>query len=149
MKKILYFFLLTFLFSCTSNTIFKKPKDLIPKDTMSLVLQEIMIASSSKYVKNINLEKNINYMSFVYERYKIDSTRFKNSNLYYMSNIDLYQKIFNDVKANLEKQKEELTALKNKKDSIRIDSIKKHKVVKKPIDLKNNKLTLKKIVPKS
>ena len=57
MKKISSIFLFIFLVSCTSNTIFKEPKDLIPKDTMSLLIQEMMIASSAKNVKNINLEK--------------------------------------------------------------------------------------------
>ena len=47
-------------------------------------------------------------MPLVYDRFKIDSTRFQTSNLYYMSKIDLYQEIFEDAKANLEKQKEYL-----------------------------------------
>lgn len=124
MKKISYIFLFIFLVSCTSNTIFKEPKDLIPKDTMSLLIQEMMIASSAKNVKNINLEKKVNYMPFVYDKYKIDSVRFKNSNFYYVTKIDLYQEIFKDVKEKLEKQKEELTTIKNRMDSIRKDSIK-------------------------
>lgn len=124
MKKISSIFLFIFLVSCTSNTIFKEPKDLIPKDTMSLLIQEMMIASSAKNVKNINLEKKVNYMPFVYDKYKIDSVRFKNSNFYYVTKIDLYQEIFKDVKEKLEKQKEELTTIKNRMDSIRKDSIK-------------------------
>jgi hypothetical protein len=51
MKKISYTFLFVFLSSCTSNTIFEKPKDLIPKDTMSLLIQEMMIASAAKKYK--------------------------------------------------------------------------------------------------
>jgi PBP1b-binding outer membrane lipoprotein LpoB len=124
MKKISYTFLFVFLSSCTSNTIFEKPKDLIPKDTMSLLIQEMMIASAAKNIKNIHLEKNINYMPFVYDTFKIDSVRFQNSNSYYVTKIDLYQDIFNDVKAKLEKQKEELVILKKQTDSIRKDSIK-------------------------
>ena len=44
MKKLSYLLVFIFLVSCTSNTIFKEPKDLIPKDTMSLLLQDMMIA---------------------------------------------------------------------------------------------------------
>jgi hypothetical protein len=51
-------------------------------------------------------------MPFVYDTFKIDSVRFQNSNSYYVTKIDLYQDIFNDVKAKLEKQKEELVILK-------------------------------------
>jgi hypothetical protein len=143
MKKISYTFLFVFLSSCTSNTIFEKPKDLIPKDTMSLLIQEMMIASAAKNIKNIHLEKNINYMPFVYDTFKIDSVRFQNSNSYYVTKIDLYQDIFNDVKAKLEKQKEELVILKKQVDSIRKDSIKLLKK-KKPIRLKKPILELNK-----
>ena len=102
MKKISYLFIFIFLVSCTSNTIFEKPKDLIPRDTMSLLLQEMMIASSAKFIKNKSQQKNINYMPFVYEKFKIDSTRFYASNYYYISKIDLYLEILEDAKTNLE-----------------------------------------------
>lgn len=111
--------------SCTSNTIFEEPKDLIPKDTMSLLIQEMMIASSSKHVKNNNLEKKIEYMYLVYDNYKIDSNRFKTSNSYYMSKIDVYQEIFEDAKSNLERQKEIYEKINNRLDSIRKDSLNK------------------------
>ena len=127
MKKLLYFFSLFFLASCTSNTIFKAPKDLIPKDTMSLLIQDLMVAASSKFVKNKNLEKKINYMPLVYERFKIDSLRFQTSNLYYMSKIDLYQEIFLNAKTSLKKQEEDLNYIVKIKDSLREDSIKKLK----------------------
>ena len=127
MKKLRYLLIFVFLFSCTSNTIFEKPKDLIPKDTMSLLIQEMSIASSSKFVKNKNLEKKINYMPLVYNRFRIDSLRFNNSNLYYMSKIDLYQEIFTDAKNSLEKQKLFFEKIKKRKDSLRKDSIKKIK----------------------
>ncbi|WP_439131505.1 DUF4296 domain-containing protein [Polaribacter sp.] len=125
MKKIHFYILLICIVSCTSNTIFEKPKDLIPKDTMSLVLQELVIASSSKFIKNKNLEKKINYMPLVYDRFKIDSTRFQTSNLYYMTTIDDYQEIIENAKENLEKQKAIFDKIKTVKDSIRKDSLEK------------------------
>ena len=123
MKKNSYLFLFILLVSCTSNTIFKKPKDLIPKDTMSLLLQEMMISTSAKFIKNKNNQKNINYMPFVYERFKIDSTRFESSNYYYMSTIDLYQKILEKVEASINAQRDALKKVKKQLDSIKKDSI--------------------------
>jgi hypothetical protein len=155
MKKISYLLIFTFLTSCTSNTIFEKPKDLIPKDTMSLLVQEMMIASSSKFIKNKNLERKINYMPLVYDLFKIDSIRFQTSNLYYMSKIDDYQGIFENAKANLERKKAILDDLKKTKDSLRTDSIRnsnkkpilidtldKKKERELPINLKDLKLKL-------
>ena len=101
MKKISYLLIFIFLVSCTSNTILEKPKDLIPRDTMRLLIQEMMIASSAKYVKNKNLETKIEYMSLVYDQFKIDSVRFQTSNVYYMSKIDLYEEIFEKNKGRI------------------------------------------------
>ena len=125
MKKINYLLILVFLISCTSNTIFEAPKDLIPKDTMSLLMQDMMIATSSKFVKNKNLQKKINYMPFVYDIYKIDSARFQRSNFYYTSNIDLYQEILSKTKTQLQEKKDYYVTKKKRLNSIRNDSIKK------------------------
>ncbi len=128
MKKLGYTFIVIFLFSCTSNTIFEKPKYLIPKDTMSLLIQEMMIASSAKFMKNKKLQKNINYVPFVYNKFKIDSVRFQESNFYYISKIDLYKEIITNAKTNLEKRKEVLVKLSATIDSTRKDSIEKTRI---------------------
>jgi len=134
MKKIFYFFSIIFFFSCTSNTILEKPKDLIPKDSMTLLIEEMMIASSSKFIKNKFQETEINYMTLLYERFKIDSSRFKTSNLYYMSKVDIYQKILEQATKNLEAKKEIYASKKTKLDSLRKDSIKKIKTTPKILD---------------
>ncbi|MDG2195162.1 MAG: DUF4296 domain-containing protein [Polaribacter sp.] len=108
MKHISILFALLFLASCTSNTIYKKPKDLIPKDTMVLLITDLYIASSAYYRKNKTLERKINYMPLVYDTYHIDSLRFIKSNLYYTSKIDTYEEMFNLIKTNLTLQKEAL-----------------------------------------
>ena len=118
MNKIRLLLSFVFLSSCTSNTIFKKPQDLIPRDTMSLLIQDMMIASSAKFIKNVNKQKKINYMSFVYDKYKIDSVRFQNSNFYYISKIDLYEEIITDAKVKLEDKKKFFTKIKATQDSI-------------------------------
>ncbi len=133
MKKISYLLIFICLFSCTSNTIFEKPKDLIPKDTMSLLVQEMMIASSSKFIKNKNLERKIDYMPLVYDQFRIDSIRFQSSNMYYMSKIDDYQGIFENAKGNLEAQKAVLDLQKKLLDSIRKDSVQKQMKIKKEL----------------
>ncbi|WP_405610117.1 DUF4296 domain-containing protein [Polaribacter sp. Asnod1-A03] len=125
MKKTSYLLIFIFLVSCTSNTIFKEPEDLIPKDTMKLLIEDMMIASSSKFVKNKNGHSKVNYMSFVYDKYKIDSLRFKKSNFYYTSKIDLYEEMIEDVKSNLEVRKNFYTKLSKHNDSLKKDSLKK------------------------
>ncbi|TXD49887.1 DUF4296 domain-containing protein [Polaribacter sp. IC073] len=134
MKKISCLFIFIVIASCTSNTIFEKPKDLIPRDTMSLLLQEMMIASSAKFIKNKNQQKNINYMPFVYDQFKIDSTRFETSNYYYMSKIDVYHKILEDAKTSLESRNEVFKEMQSRLDSIRKDSVDQARSIQKKLD---------------
>lgn len=148
MKKLSYLLAFLILGSCTSNTIFEKPADLIPKDTMSLLVQEMMIASSATYIKNKNMERNINYMPLVYERFQIDSVRFQTSNLYYMSKVDEYKLIFEDAKNSLKEQKAYFDNIKSTKDSLRLDSIKRNKDFKKNIDSVSKALKLKDSIPR-
>lgn len=130
MKKfgILFFLLIV---SCTSNTIFEKPKDLIPRDTMVMLIQDMMIASSATFVKNINSEREINYMPIVYDKYGIDSARYNRSNTYYISTIDDYVKLFQEVRDSLEKKTAYYKKIKTTKDSLRRDSILKLRKQKK------------------
>tara|TARA_B110001454_G_C12701962_1_gene426950 strand:- start:183 stop:662 length:480 start_codon:yes stop_codon:yes gene_type:complete len=146
MKKLSFLLLFIFLISCTSNTIFEKPKDLIPRDTMSLLIQDMMIASSAKFVKNKNKEKKINYMSFVYDKYKIDSLRFQNSNFYYISKIDLYEEIITDAQLKLEKKKKFYSKIRAKQDSTKKTKRKKKldTLYKSFINLDTTKINLKK-----
>lgn len=137
MNRFLLIILLLFLVSCTSNTIYKKPKNLIPKDTMVDLLTDMMIATSSKYIKNKNLQTKVEYMALVYDKYKIDSTRFKESNIYYTSKIDEYEEIHKQVKTNLEKRLEKLKKQQKKQDSITVDSLDKPKNFKE-LDLLEN-----------
>lgn len=131
MKNFLILISVLLLLSCTSNTIYKKPENLIPKDTMRLLIQEMFIASSAKNVKNINLEKNVNYIPFVYDKFKIDSTRFYTSNEYYMSKIDDYHTILTEVKEHLEVLKDSLYEVKKNEDSLKRVEIQKVNTLKK------------------
>tara|TARA_B100000963_G_C22309028_1_gene529195 strand:- start:52 stop:525 length:474 start_codon:yes stop_codon:yes gene_type:complete len=128
MKQLIVFFVsATLLFSCSSNTIYKKPKDLIPKDTMILLLKDLYVATSASGIQNKNQQKKISYISLVYDKYKIDSLRFKKSSLYYTSEADDYEPMLEKVMDLLEKEKAILSRIKKAKDSIINDSVKKKK----------------------
>ena len=99
-----YFLVILFLVfaSCTSNTIYKRPENLIPKDSMIALLTDMYIASSAKNQKNKFLKREKNYVVLVYEKYKIDSTRFDVSNSYYTSKIEDYTDMLKSVKKNID-----------------------------------------------
>ena len=115
-------------FSCTSRTIYKKPKNLISKEQMVDLWVDITIANGAKNIKNKKAQRKINYMPFIYKKYNIDSTRFMESNIYYTSKIEEYEKMFQEVEARLKKIRENYDPLSKdidptlpiwKRDSIR------------------------------
>ncbi len=134
-KKITVILVIFLGFSCSSNTIYKEPKDLIPKDTMVSLLTDMMIATSAKNKKNKKLQRKINYMPLVYDTYKIDSVRFQKSNVYYMSNIEEYQEIFKQVQLTLETLQSKYKGEKKLKDSLFSLRVKKKRMYKKEIEL--------------
>ena len=132
MKKIIYLFLAIGIVSCTSNTIYKKPKDLIPKDSMVMLMQEMYVAASARNVKNKELQTKVNYMPLVYDKFKIDSLRFASSNLYYTSKIEIYNEIVEQVKNNLDTLKKQYELKLKIKDSLK----REEKMRNKPKKLK-------------
>ena len=107
MYKIIYItFLSLLLINCTSNTIIKKPDNLIPKNQMVDVLTDMFLASGGENIKNIHLERKVNYFPLVFEKHHIDSTQFKESNFYYVSRIDDYEEILKKVDERLQRLKQ-------------------------------------------
>lgn len=134
MKKYAIVFFIMVLVSCKSKIEFEKPTDLIGKDTMILMLYDMHLAVGTSNIQNVHLEKNRNYMSLVYKKYRIDSIRFAESNIYYTAKIDEYEEIFEEVQRRLKAIEDELEAVtdsilgldKNAKEaSRRKDSIEK------------------------
>ena len=95
-KPIIALILFSLLTSCSSNTIFEEPKDLIPKDSMVLLLKDLVLATTAKGFRNFKQINRFNYVHLVYEKYKIDSLRFKQSNFYYISKVDVYEPMLNE-----------------------------------------------------
>ncbi len=128
----------SFLFSCTSNSIYEKPKDLIPKDTMVLLLKDLYLATAAKNIKNKKQRRRISYLPLVYNNYKIDSLRFQSSSLYYTSKIDEYQPMLQEALDMLTDQRTAITKIKKTRDSIKQDSIRERR--KKLINSNKNRI---------
>ncbi len=108
------------MLSCTSNTILKEPDNLIPREQMVDLLTDMYIANAAFSVKNKNLNRKIDYIPLVYEKYQIDSLRFHTSNLYYMSRIDDYEVIYKEVEVRLKEMSKKAEATKMLEDSLKL-----------------------------
>ncbi len=109
--------------SCKSNTIYDEPVNLIPKDSMMMLLKDLYLATAAKNIKNARQQKKVSYTTLVYNKYNIDSLRFNSSNLYYTSKIDVYEPMLNEITALLKKEQEFFTEAKKIKDSLYTDSL--------------------------
>ncbi len=118
-KTISLLFITIVLMSCTSNTIMKKPDDLIHKKEMINLMTDIYIANASFNVYNKYGERQRNYLSLVYEKYGVDSAIYNRSNLYYMSRIDEYEKMHKQVSEKIKEMKMEKEAEFRVYDSIK------------------------------
>ncbi len=119
MNKFIYILFISFLmFSCTSNTILKKPDNLIPEDQMVDLLTDLFLAINAENTKNLQLERQVNYYPLIFEKYNIDSTQFKESNFYYTSRVDEYDELLLKVEERLKVLDEKYETLKRQEDSI-------------------------------
>jgi len=135
MNRVLYIAFLSFLFiNCTSNTIIKKPSNLISKDVMVDLLTDMYLANGATNIKSLKLERNQNYFPLVFEKYKIDSTQFKESNFYYTSKIDDYDEILKRVDVRLKALRKQYEDERKVQDSIKRE--KKEPKIKKKKELK-------------
>ncbi|CAA0213515.1 conserved hypothetical protein [Tenacibaculum maritimum] len=131
MKIYIYIIVVSFLVSCTSNTMYEKPKGLIPKDTMVYLLTDLFIAASARQEKNIYLKRRENYLPLVYQKFKIDSLRFYESNIYYTSKIEVYDEILKAVKRNVDTLQKKYEKELRTKDSLDAE---KRKEIKDEVD---------------
>lgn len=128
MKNIIYTLLIfIFAMACTSNTIYEKPKNLISKNLMADILTDMYIAEGARSVHNKELERSVDYMPLVYEKYQIDSVRFAESNFYYTTKIDDYEAILKVVDNRLKVMKKKYDDLVKKEDSIKLSKATKDK----------------------
>lgn len=120
MKYIIYLLIGLFLLnSCTSNTIYEKPENLLSKKVMADILTDMYLAEGARSVQNKELERLVDYMPLVYEKYKIDSVRFAESNFYYTTRIDDYESIFKVVDNRLKEMKVVYDSIAKVEDSLR------------------------------
>ncbi|WP_136667357.1 DUF4296 domain-containing protein [Flavobacterium sp. H122] len=127
MKKIIGFFLIFTLFSCSDKAI-EKPDNLIDEAKMENILYDLALLQAIKGNDAKLLPKNnIDPKKYIYQKYKIDSLQFVNSNKYYSADIEnyksLYERVLERVKNNRLKaekilKKESDAKLKKIKDSV-------------------------------
>ena len=127
MKKIIILLAIVLVFISCKDEAVKEPNSLIEKETMVNIMYDLSVLDGIKYQNPASLDSfKINPKKYIYNKYKIDSLQFAQSNIYYASNYEEYSAIVDEVNARLVNNKAETTAL------IKAEA-KKKKTIKKPI----------------
>tara|TARA_R110002049_G_scaffold115236_3_gene267102 strand:- start:1137 stop:1643 length:507 start_codon:yes stop_codon:yes gene_type:complete len=112
MRYILALIIVVIIVGCQDVKRPEEPKDLIPQDQMVDILTETYLinAARSYDIKEIR-KKRLKLDSFIFKKFKIDSSQFARSNDYYTSNLNLYNSLF-------ERVEQKLNGIKARTDSV-------------------------------
>ncbi|TDQ33212.1 DUF4296 domain-containing protein [Zeaxanthinibacter enoshimensis] len=116
----LYIFLLLCLAACGEEVI-EQPENLIPEEKMTAILYDLAILNAADGTNPSVLEdRGIETMSFLYQKYEIDSAQFVDSDIYYASKPLQYQGMYERIEARIKKVKKQMEdERKRKTDSIK------------------------------
>ncbi len=118
MRNVFCLLFFTWFFSCAEKLV-EKPDNLIPKEKMIEILNDMAIITAAKSTNIAILRNNsIEPMQFIYEKHGVDSVQFVESDFYYASLPIEYEAIYTAVEARLEKEKERIDEEKKRNDSI-------------------------------
>lgn len=107
-----------FLAMACGEKLIDPPEDLIPKSQMTDILYDISLMDAIESNYPSALERNdIMVMELIFEKYGIDSTRFAQSDLYYASQPDQYEEIYQALHDRLNKERDSITeAIQERQD---------------------------------
>jgi len=111
MKRTAYFIVLLLLGIACSEKVIEKPEDLIPREKMIDIYFDLSLINSGKAIDPKTLENNqIEPMSYIYNKYAIDSAQFVSSDLYYAAIPLEYEAIYRTLESRLEEHKARIVA---------------------------------------
>lgn len=103
------------IFSCAEEVV-KKPEDLIPRDTMTELLYEMAVLNAAKSTNKAILEEQFDDPTeFLFKQYGVDSLQFVKSDVYYASQPLVYESIYKEVEARLDKEKKAFEEARQKR----------------------------------
>ena len=130
MKKVISVFILVALFFSCNKDLVEKPDNLIDEKVMENMFYDMALLDAMKYQYSDSLYKNgINPKTYIFKKYKVDSTQFAKSNAYYAAEYREYKKMYDDVNNRLQKEKNAIDLI-NKKAEKKEATLKKAKAKK-------------------
>lgn len=116
----------------------EKPKNLISKKEMiNILIDAKLLGSANNRIKRTFKEHGLDFNTYVFSKYNIDSTQFAESNAYYTYHIKEYEEIYAKINDSLEALKVKYKALeleeekaKKIEDSLQAIAMKKDSIIR-------------------
>lgn len=119
-KSILFLLMMLGLIACNHQPV-SKPKNLIPEKQMVEILYDMSLLDAIRTQAPYSPGKpTVNTREFIYKKYKVDSVQLVQSNRYYISQIEVYKKMYDQVNERLTKEKAAVEKTSGKKEVIPI-----------------------------
>ena len=148
MTKISSFFIVLILLAGCKNELVKKPKRQIEREKMVDIMYDLSLLEAMK-IENPTLMDSIKYTSnqYIYKKHKIDSVQFAQSNSYYAADYVAYEKMYNQIKTRLDKEKTKVNSFikaEATKKMLEAKAKKKRKAQKEADSIKKKQLKVSK-----
>jgi hypothetical protein len=145
-KALLFFVVLGILVSCKKELV-EKPSHLIAKEKMVDIMYDLSLLEAVKVQNPALIDSfKLNSNQYIFKKYKIDSLQFAQNNIYYAADYKGYQKMFEQIKARLDKNKSQVDSLikiQKKNEVARAKATKKLKLKKEADSIKKAKQDIK------
>ena len=94
--------------SC-SEPLKQPPENLVPQEKMLAIYYDLAVLTALNNMTPATLKnQNIEMMQYLYDKYEIDSLTLSQSNTYYASLPDVYDKMFDSIQIKLQNKVDEI-----------------------------------------
>ena len=129
MKQVLFLFVSLFVLSCSKNPV-PKPDNLLDEEVMVNIIYDISILQATDGSMSYKLsDHNIKMDQYILDKYKIDSTTYRQNQKYYAANARKYKKIYKKVIERLEQEK-----IKVEQDASKVNGTNGEKQIYVPVE---------------
>jgi hypothetical protein len=112
MKNFVLIILVLFLSVSCKKELVKEPKRLIDKGKMIDIMYDLSVLDAIKYQNPLSLDStDSSQKKFIFQKYKVDSLQFAQSNMYYAADYESYKDMFDQIAKRLEKNQKKADSL--------------------------------------
>ena len=109
MKKILLIVIAFIICASCRKQVVAKPDNLIPESQMVDIIYDLSLLEAIRTQRPMSLDRhNLDPRTYIYNKYKIDSVQFAQSNKFYAGDVGRYKRIYEAVDKRLETHKQRI-----------------------------------------